>query len=63
MMRSRGNGYYETEIGRFDAGLVYDGVLVARTNFDIVECYDIKHKKEIQEWADEYDLPVEWNEF
>lgn len=61
MEEYRGNGYYEYEYGRFDAALVYDGEMIARTDGDRIIGYNRFHKKEINEWAAEYGYNVEWS--
>lgn len=60
MMYNRGNGYYECERGRFEASLVYYGKEVARTYGDTIIAYGKQHSAEIEEWAEEYDLQIEW---
>ena len=57
---NRGDGYFEYDRGKFDAGLAYWQNEVARTDGDLVIGYDKRHRKAIEEWADEYGLEIEW---
>ena len=64
MFIDRGNGYYQTELGKFDAALVYDSpnelVEVARTDGDAVIGWDKQHTQAITEWANDYGLDLIW---
>lgn len=69
-MTSRGNGYWESDYGCFDAALIASGdylvgdVMIARTDGDLVIGYiDSCSKRDVQEveaWAAEYGFEIEW---
>ena len=58
--------YREEDRGRFDSYLIDRrfGVAVAYTDCDVVkltENYHEEDRKAVEEFADQYDLPIDWN--
>ena len=64
-MTNRGDGYYEADYGVRDACLIANNTVIARTSGETVVAYTDacgeRDKREVREWADEYEYQIEWN--